>query len=89
VEIDGATEAREWHRTWLRALMAERRVHAARQLTAAAIKWDADALALPSTEADTLEVLAQRSIEERESMEALLKPLTVAVSGRLRAALLL
>ncbi len=89
VELDAATDAREWQRAWMRALKAERRVHAARQLTAAAIKWDAADLELPSTKADTLEVLAQRSREERESMEALLQPLTVAVSGRLRAALLL
>lgn len=89
VELDAATEAQEWQQTWLRARMAEHRVHAARQLTAAAIQWDAAALALPSTEADTLEVLAQRSLEQRESMEVLLKPLVVVVAHRLHAALLL
>jgi len=89
VEIEAASEGREWQRTWLRALMSERRVHSALQLNAAAIKWHAADLELPSTKADTLRVLSERSREERESMEVPLQTLAVAVSGRLRAALLL
>jgi hypothetical protein len=90
VTIDAEAEpAAAALRSWQQALLTERRIQLARALNAADVRWDPAELSLPSTEADTLTLLADRSQAERRSAEALLRPLGEVVGQRIQAALLL
>ena len=90
VTIDAEAEpAAAALRSWEQALLSERRIRLARALNNADIRWDPTELGLPSTEADTLTLLADRSQAERRSAEALLRPLGEVVGQRIHAALLL
>ncbi len=87
VLIDAAPSDETGAREQQAARLLSIRLHAARQLDAAAIPWDAGMLELPSNVPATLTLLEQETQRRSDSLHATQASLLPTIGSRLRAAL--
>ncbi len=87
VRLDAAPPGEELAQEKLAARRMAIQLFAARQLDAAAIRWEAGMLELPSNDPATLTVLEEEAGRRMETVNATLATLLNAIGTRLRAAL--